>query len=46
MSVNPNGESGSNGDSGMTASLETRIASPGGLLSRLLCASGAERFIM
>ena len=37
---NPNGESGSTGDSGMTGSLETRTGERPKLLARLLTARG------
>jgi len=44
--INPSGSSGSNGDSGMTASLEDRVLSarPMGLMAVLLSASGMERY--
>ena len=41
---NPNGESGANGESGMTSSLETRTGERPKLLARLLTASPAEWF--
>jgi hypothetical protein len=41
---NPNGESGSTGEAGMTAALEIRTGERPKLYARLLSASGAEPF--
>lgn len=43
--LNPSGSSSSTGDCGMTAPLETRFFTPGGLIVHLLSASGMPRFV-
>ena len=43
--INPTGSTGAKGETGMSAPLETRLPSPGGLYTRLFSASGAEWFI-
>jgi len=43
--LNPTGSSNTSGDSGMTAPLETRFFTPGGMIVHLLSASGMPRFL-
>lgn len=43
--LNPTGSSNSAGDAGMTAPLETRFFTPGGLIVHLLSAGGMPRFV-